>query len=201
MQMQDISLASVMEALDSSVTEQDRSCSVFHKQPSRGTLRKSCSENMQQIYRRTLMLKCTLASVFSCKFAAYFQKRLFLRTPLKGCFWLLVGVTVFKYVNMESVEIANVGIYRKQLKKHWVCVSETKCNILGKEISWNQPRWGECEHGKKTWRCDAFKRIACQGFTLFNHRLELTFQDNKSFKWLIKSLWKLIIFTRIRQKR
>ena len=28
------------------------------KQPPRGFLRKSCSENMQQIYRRTLMLKC-----------------------------------------------------------------------------------------------------------------------------------------------
>ena len=28
------------------------------KQPSRGVLRKSCSESMQQIYRRTLMSKC-----------------------------------------------------------------------------------------------------------------------------------------------
>ena len=28
----------------------------------------------------------TLARVFSCKFAAYFQEHLFLRTPLGGCF-------------------------------------------------------------------------------------------------------------------
>ena len=28
------------------------------KQPSRGVLMKRCSENMQQIYRRTLMSKC-----------------------------------------------------------------------------------------------------------------------------------------------
>ena len=28
------------------------------KQPPRGVLKKRCSENMQQIYRRTLMPKC-----------------------------------------------------------------------------------------------------------------------------------------------
>ena len=52
----------------------------------RGVPRKSCSESMQQIYRRTPVPKCdfnkvakqlysnhTLAWMFSCKFAAYFQ--------------------------------------------------------------------------------------------------------------------------------
>ena len=58
----------------------------IQKQPSRGVLRKKCSENMQQIYRRTPMAKCdfdkaaywnlTSAWVFSCKFAAYFQNNL-----------------------------------------------------------------------------------------------------------------------------
>ena len=53
------------------------------KQPSSGILRKRCSENMQQIYRRTSMPKYdfdkvvkashTSAWVFSCKFVAYFQ--------------------------------------------------------------------------------------------------------------------------------
>ena len=33
------------------------------KQPSRGVLRKKCSENMQQIYRRTPMPKCDLNKV------------------------------------------------------------------------------------------------------------------------------------------
>ena len=55
-------------------------------QPSRDFLRMSCSENMQQNYRRTPMPKCdfsnvgkqlywngTSAWVFYCKFAAYFQ--------------------------------------------------------------------------------------------------------------------------------
>ena len=62
---------------------------IFIKHPEaavRGVLRKICSENMQQIYRRTPMPKCnfnkvvlelywncTSAWVFSCKFAAYFQ--------------------------------------------------------------------------------------------------------------------------------
>ena len=56
------------------------------KQSPRGAPRKGCSENMQENYRRTPMPKCdfnkvekqlfwnhTLAWVFSCKFAAYFQ--------------------------------------------------------------------------------------------------------------------------------
>ena len=58
----------------------------IQKQPARCVFRKRCSENIQQIYRRTPMPKCdfnkvakqlysnrTLAWVFSCKFAAYFQ--------------------------------------------------------------------------------------------------------------------------------
>ena len=58
----------------------------FQKQPSRGVLRKRCSFNMHQIYRRTPMPKCdfnvvanqlywnhTSAWVFSCKLPAYFQ--------------------------------------------------------------------------------------------------------------------------------
>ena len=58
----------------------------MQKEPPRGFLRKRCSENMQQIYRRTPMPKCdinklalqlfwnrTSAWLFSCKFAAYLQ--------------------------------------------------------------------------------------------------------------------------------
>ena len=43
--------------------------SQIQKPSSRDVLRKKCSENMQQIYRRTPMPK----GDFSCKFAAYFQ--------------------------------------------------------------------------------------------------------------------------------
>ena len=35
----------------------------FQKQPVRGILRKRCSENMQQIYRRTPMPKCDFNKV------------------------------------------------------------------------------------------------------------------------------------------
>ena len=52
----------------------------LQKQPSRGVLKKRCSENIQQIYRRTPMPKCNFNKValqsswmFSCKFAAYFR--------------------------------------------------------------------------------------------------------------------------------
>ena len=70
------------------------------KQTSRGVLRKWCSENMRQIYRRTLMPKCdsnkvakqlygnrTSTWVFSCKICCTFSEHLYLRTPLDGCFW------------------------------------------------------------------------------------------------------------------
>ena len=40
------------------------SFSIAQKQPSRGVLRKRCSENMQQIYRRTPMPKCDLLCNF-----------------------------------------------------------------------------------------------------------------------------------------
>ena len=59
---------------------------VVQNQPSRSVLKKICSESMQQIYRGTPMPKCdfnkvalelywnhTLAWMFSCKFAAFFQ--------------------------------------------------------------------------------------------------------------------------------
>ena len=62
----------------------------IQKQSPRGVLSKRCSENMRQIYRRTLMPKCdfnkfakqlywnhTLALVFTCRFAAYFPNRFF----------------------------------------------------------------------------------------------------------------------------
>ena len=58
----------------------------IQKQPCSDVLKKRCSKNMQQIYRRThmpnsnfnnvavqLYWSCTLAWVVSCKFAAYFQ--------------------------------------------------------------------------------------------------------------------------------
>ena len=50
-------------------------CHWDHKQPSRGILKKRCCENVQQIYRRTNMLKWnhTSAWVFSCKCFAHFQ--------------------------------------------------------------------------------------------------------------------------------
>ena len=55
---------------------------LLQKQPPRGALRKRCSENMRQIYKRTRMPKQlywnhTSSWVFACKFAAYFQNTFF----------------------------------------------------------------------------------------------------------------------------
>ena len=80
----------------------------IQNQPSRGVLRKRCSENIQQIYRRTTMPKCavqrywnrTSTWLFSCKFAAYFRT-LF---PRNTSGWLLL---------LKNVQINGVHIPRK----------------------------------------------------------------------------------------
>ena len=72
------------EELNNKLLNVDLTDAELQKQPSRGTLRKIYSENMQEIYRRTPMPKCDFnkvakqlywnrisAWVFSCKFAAY----------------------------------------------------------------------------------------------------------------------------------
>ena len=51
----------------------------LQKQPLRGVLRKTCSENMQQIYRRTPISKCDFNKVA--------LQHLLLRTPLGGSFY------------------------------------------------------------------------------------------------------------------
>ena len=66
--------------------DQDLRKMLFVKRGTSGVSRKRCSEDMQQIYRRTPLPKCdhnkvplqlywiqTSTWVFSCKFAAYFQ--------------------------------------------------------------------------------------------------------------------------------
>ena len=67
----------------------------IHKQRSRGVFRKRCSENMQQIYRRTPMPKCdfnkvakhgcspvNLLHIFRAPFAKSTSGRLLLKTPV-----------------------------------------------------------------------------------------------------------------------
>ena len=45
------------------VNEYVNVCVYIQKKPPRGILRKRCSENIQQIYRRTPMLKCDFNKV------------------------------------------------------------------------------------------------------------------------------------------
>ena len=89
------------------------------KQPPRGVLRESYSENMEQVYRRTLMWKSdfnkvalqlywnhTSARVFSCKFAAYFQfsGNLVLRTRLNDIFSKIFKIPNHRiYTTLESI--------------------------------------------------------------------------------------------------
>ena len=54
-----------------------------HKQPSRGVLRKMCSENMQQIYRRTPMSKCDFNKAIKAMQSSFIETSLRLgRSPV-----------------------------------------------------------------------------------------------------------------------
>ena len=73
-------------------------------QSSRGVLKKTCSENIHQIYRRSPMpsnlIETTSASVFPCKFAAYFQNILYqehLWTAASGKNGLFIHIFLKKY--------------------------------------------------------------------------------------------------------
>ena len=96
------------------------------KQPSGGALRKRCSENMQQIYRKTPMPKCdfnkfamqfywnhTSAWVFSCKFAAYFQNS-FSQNTTGG---LLLHALFFRLVFLSLGHVIKLqGFYEKSIR-------------------------------------------------------------------------------------
>ena len=49
------------------------------EQPSRGVLRKRCSENIQQIYKGTLMPKCDFNNIFRTPFTKNTSERLLLK--------------------------------------------------------------------------------------------------------------------------
>ena len=59
----------------------------------------------------------TLARVFSCKFAAYFQEHLFLRTPLGGCFCSLhlwnvkIWLKVSNFCSGWHIYVKRMGFY------------------------------------------------------------------------------------------
>ena len=71
-------------------SKKDLTTGWLQKQPSRGVFRKRCSEKMRQIFIRTPMPNCTSAWVFSCKFAAYFQKTFPKNTSEGLLLWLFL---------------------------------------------------------------------------------------------------------------
>ena len=80
-------------------------CTV-QKQPSRGALRRRCSENMQQIYKRTSMSKCNFNKIalrygWSPVNLLHISEHLFLRTRLDGCFGLFHTRFTLKFAQMS----------------------------------------------------------------------------------------------------
>ena len=91
----------------------------FQKQPSRGLLRIRSSENIQQVYRRTPMLKC-FATLLKPHFGMCFllsicsvvSDQLFLRTPLEGC---LKMVLLMKSVDLVLKIVSFMGPFKNDV--------------------------------------------------------------------------------------
>ena len=114
-----------------------KTSSAIQRQPTIGVLRKRCSKNMLQNYRRTPMPKCdfnkvakqlywnhTSAWVFSCKFAAYFQNTFSQEHLWRAAFghrhllrnfqnsYFLKTVTLFLW--LSSLETCNTKVFKAE---------------------------------------------------------------------------------------
>ena len=90
---------------------QNLTSTLFQKQPSRGVLNKRCSENMQQIYRRTPMPKCNFNKVALHGFFLFLTGCLFRSSPPevfvgKGVLKICTGENPCKKVLCNFIEIA-----------------------------------------------------------------------------------------------
>ena len=119
------------------------------KQPSRGVLRESCFQNMQQIYRRTPIPKCDFNKVavqlieitlrYGCSHVTFLHifKHLFLRTPIarKVPKYGVFLVRIFLYLdsfcavifgglllNILKISKFNVRINADTLKNQSICL-------------------------------------------------------------------------------
>ena len=105
---------------DNGLRHERANCKI-QKQPFRGVFKKICSENMQQIYRRThaaTLLKSHFGLGFLLWICCIFPEHLLWRTPLEGYFWksivsLSVSPTTSKFLVILKVNKYAVG-YLKQ---------------------------------------------------------------------------------------
>ena len=113
------------------------------KYPSRGVLIKRCSKNMQQIYRRTPMRNCdfievfielylnlTFARVFFCKFTAYFQNNLVIRTPMKGSSWPNGDGGVVLSIRSAFFLTRSFSLFLTAPKLYFICVFFRKLFVI-----------------------------------------------------------------------
>ena len=101
----------------------------IQKQPSRSVLGKSFSENMQQIYRRTPILKCDFNGVAlqlywnhtwdgcSPENLLHIFRNLFLRAPLEGYFWRIIVMIYLVNPKIFSEDIALNFVWMLLLKE------------------------------------------------------------------------------------
>ena len=79
----------------------------FQKQPFRSVPMKRCSDNMQQIYRRTLMPHFGMGVLL--QICCIFSEHLSLRTPLEDCFWLSFLTYLYKHIYTHKKSFSFLG--------------------------------------------------------------------------------------------
>ena len=105
----------------------------IQKQPSRGVLRKRCSENTQQIYRRTPMPKCDFMGGL-LQICCIFSEHLFLRTRLDGCFcsykntWIVFQNNENYTVSSSEKRYCNATVLLQF--RPWIGISLFTLNLL-----------------------------------------------------------------------
>ena len=113
-------------------------CHKHRKQPSSGVLRKSCSENMQQIYSRTLTPKCDFNKA-ACNFNEITFRHgcspvnllYIFRTPFTKGLWASAS-EIFKLweLNFHSFKEEQIYVFFEVMQKHLAIDYTTKIELL-----------------------------------------------------------------------
>ena len=112
------------------------SLSVFQKQSPRGVLKKRCSENIQQMYRRTPMPKCNFNKI-SCKFAAYFQNTVSYEYLWVAASCVLPHISNISERIMYCTKKMNFTFCAVQLKVSWMLSYQNGLQDLEEIMAYN----------------------------------------------------------------
>ena len=138
----------------------------FQKLPSRGVFKKTYSENVQPIYRKTPKSKCdfnkitlqfywnhTSAWVFTCIFqiSCIFSEHLFLRAAMEGCFCFFLAELTFTTTSFFKKNVERTVHIEKNcyLNSFWKYFEYLMCGILW--LKYKRYHWKTRPSGRILW--------------------------------------------------